>query len=61
MTKDLTKGSPMKLILSFGIPLLLGYLFQQLYNVVDTAIVARPWAGRPWPPWEPPVPSTSWW
>ena len=37
MTKDLTKGRPMPQILSFGIPVLFGYLFQQLYNVVDTA------------------------
>jgi len=41
MTKDMTKGSPMKLILGFAIPLLLGYLFQQFYNVVDTVIVGR--------------------
>jgi len=33
MTKDLTKGSHMRLILSFGIPVLFGYLFQQLYNM----------------------------
>lgn len=45
MTKDLTKGSPMKLILSFGIPVLLGNLFQQLYNVVDTAIVGKTLGG----------------
>ncbi len=45
MTKDLTKGSPMGLILSFGIPLLFGYLFQQLYNVVDTAIVGKTLGG----------------
>jgi len=41
MTKDLTKGAPMGLLLSFGLPLLFGYLFQQLYNVVDTAIVGK--------------------
>ncbi len=41
MTKDLTKGSPMGLILSFGVPVLMGCLFQQLYNVVDTAIVGK--------------------
>ena len=41
MTKDMTKGSPMKLILGFAVPLLFGYLFQQLYNVVDTVIVGR--------------------
>lgn len=41
MTKDMTQGSPMKLILNFSIPLLLGYLFQQLYSMVDTIIVGR--------------------
>lgn len=41
MTKDMTQGSPMKLILNFSIPLLFGYLFQQLYSMVDTVIVGR--------------------
>ncbi len=41
MTKDMTKGNPMKLILGFAIPLLFGFLFQQFYNVVDTIIVGR--------------------
>ena len=41
MTKDMTTGSPMKLILSFSVPLLMGYLFQQFYNLVDTVIVGR--------------------
>lgn len=41
MTKDLTKGSPMKLILGFGVPLLFGLLFQQFYNMVDTIIVGK--------------------
>lgn len=45
MTKDLTKGRPMPQILSFGIPVLFGYLFQQLYNVVDTAIVGKTLGG----------------
>ena len=39
--KDLTKGSPMKLILGFMLPLLLGMLFQQFYNMVDTMIVGK--------------------
>ena len=39
--KDLTTGSPMKLILSFAIPMLLGFLFQQFYNMVDTIIVGQ--------------------
>lgn len=45
MMKDMTKGSPMRLILGFGIPVLLGYLFQQLYSVVDTAIVGKTLGG----------------
>lgn len=41
MVKDMTKGSPMKLILGFSVPLLFGFLFQQFYNLVDTVIVGR--------------------
>ncbi len=40
-TKDLTVGSPMKLILGFAVPMLMGMLFQQFYNVVDTMIVGK--------------------
>lgn len=40
-SKDLTSGIPMKLILSFGLPLLFGFLFQQFYNMVDTIIVGQ--------------------
>lgn len=39
--KDMTKGNPLGLILRFAIPLLLGNLLQQLYNVADAAIVGR--------------------
>ena len=41
MTKDLTVGSPMGLILNFGMPTLLGMLFQQFYNLMDTMIVGK--------------------
>ena len=41
MTKDMTNGSPMKLILGFSVPLLFGFLFQQFYNLVDTLIIGR--------------------
>lgn len=37
-TNDMTKGSPMKAIVQFAIPLLIGTLFQQAYNIVDTMI-----------------------
>lgn len=39
--KDLTSGSEKKLILFFAIPLLLGNVFQQLYNIVDSVIVGH--------------------
>ena len=39
--KNLTTGSPFKLILGFAIPMLLGYLFQQFYNMVDTIVVGQ--------------------
>ena len=41
MTKDMTQGSPLKLILQFALPLLFGNLFQQAYNMVDAAIVGQ--------------------
>lgn len=41
MVKDMTSGSPAKLILAFSIPLLIGNIFQQLYSMVDTIIVGR--------------------
>ena len=40
-TRDLTVGSPMKLILSFMLPLLFGLLFQQFYSMVDTVVVGK--------------------
>ena len=39
-TKEMTSGSTMKLILGFAVPLLMGMLFQQVYGLVDTIIVA---------------------
>ena len=41
VVKNMTSGNPTKLIISFAIPLLLGNIFQQLYNMVDTVIVGR--------------------
>lgn len=41
MTKDLTTGNPLKLLISFSIPLLMGNILQQLYNLMDTVIVGR--------------------
>ncbi len=41
MELDMTKGSPAKLILKFIIPIIIGNVFQQLYNMVDTIVVGR--------------------
>lgn len=37
----MTEGSPWKLILAFGIPLVIGNIFQQFYSMVDTIIVGK--------------------
>jgi len=39
--KDLTTGNEAKLILFFALPMLLGNVFQQMYNVVDTVVVGH--------------------
>lgn len=41
LTKDMTRGDPLKLILRFALPILLGNLFQQLYNMADGIIVGQ--------------------
>ena len=41
MTKDMTMGSPLRMILLFSVPVLLGNIFQQFYNMVDTIIVGQ--------------------
>ncbi|MGP1440332.1 MAG: MATE family efflux transporter [Treponema sp.] len=39
--KDLTEGSEAKVLILFSLPMLLGNLLQQLYNVVDTIVVGK--------------------
>lgn len=39
--KDMTVGTPYKLLLQFAIPLFIGNIFQQLYNMVDSVIVGN--------------------
>jgi putative MATE family efflux protein len=39
--KDLTTGKEGKLIFQFALPMLLGNVFQQLYNVVDSIIIGK--------------------
>lgn len=42
---DMTTGSPYRLIVMFSIPLLVGNIFQQLYNMVDSIVVGN-WIGE---------------
>ena len=41
MSKDMTRGNPLGLILKFFIPVLLGSVFQQFYSMVDTIVVGK--------------------
>ena len=41
MTRDMTTGSPIRRILAFCVPLVVGNLFQQFYNLADSIIVGR--------------------
>ena len=42
---DMTAGSPYRLIVLFSLPLLVGNVFQQLYNMVDSIVVGN-WIGE---------------
>ena len=41
MEQDMTKGSPFRVLIMFTLPLAIGNIFQQLYNMADTIIVGR--------------------
>ena len=41
MNRDLTKGPIVKSMLLFAVPMILGDLLQQCYNIVDTLIVGQ--------------------
>ena len=39
----MTQGNETRAMIRFAIPMILGNIFQQLYNVVDTIIVGKSW------------------
>lgn len=41
MVNNLTEGKPLKLLFFFAVPMVVGNLFQQLYNMVDSMVVGR--------------------
>ena len=56
----MTKGNPLKLMLQFAFPLLIGNLLQQTYNIIDAAIVGQILGRRPWQALEPAAVSSFW-
>ena len=40
-TNDMTVGNPVRLIIQFMIPMFLGYIFQQFYNIVDSIVAGQ--------------------
>lgn len=40
-TLNMTEGSPVRLLIVFAIPMLIGNLFQQFYNLVDSVVVGK--------------------
>lgn len=41
MIKDMTQGSPFKIILTFSLPMLLSMMFQQMYNIADSVVAGK--------------------
>lgn len=41
MIRDMTVGSPSKILVAFALPMILGNVFQQLYNIVDSVVVGN--------------------
>lgn len=40
-TTNMTEGNILKNLIFFAVPILIGNIFQQLYNVADTAIIGN--------------------
>lgn len=40
-TMNMTVGRPLPLLLAFALPMLIGNVFQQMYNIVDSSVVGR--------------------
>ena len=41
MIKDLTQGSPSRVLIGFSMPMFISVVFQQLYNIADSIIAGR--------------------
>ena len=57
MVNNLTEGKPLKLLFFFAMPMVVGNLFQQLYNMVDSMVVGGVlWGRMLWQPLAHPFP-----
>ncbi|MFR6380005.1 MAG: hypothetical protein ACLUNZ_09550 [Evtepia sp.] len=56
LNRDLTQGASQRGCSAFALPLILGNLLQQLYNLADTWVVGQFWGRVPWRRWGPPIP-----
>ena len=54
MGNELTEGPVTKSMLRFAVPIILGDLLQQCYNIADTVIVEGFWAPMLWLRWDHP-------
>ena len=41
MVKDMTVGSPTRLLVGFSVPMIIGNIFQQFYSMVDAIVVGK--------------------
>ena len=48
MKTDMTQGKPVKVLLGFTIPVFIGNVFQQFYNMVDAVVVGKFVGQRHW-------------
>lgn len=60
MSNSMTQGNPLKVMLQFAFPLLIGNLLQQTYNIIDAAIVGQSLGARHLPA-SVPAPVSSFW
>ena len=58
MKTDMTQGKPVKVLLGFTIPVFIGNVFQQFYNMVDAVVVGKFVGTRHWRQWAQQEPSS---
>lgn len=52
MVRDMMQGNPLKVMTIFAIPMFIGSVFQQVYNLVDSMVVGKYVETKLWQQWE---------